>query len=145
MSVGLTIGTIREALAEQIDNYLERDSNVYARPVGDVQYPAITVGYGTGDFITYWETFGERGISSMRFVLTVETAGMDAESASIALDDYLSVGTGNGSSLVDAVHSDPTLGGVVAASVIRSVAVDPITLTAELEVEIHTNKVGAEA
>ena len=144
MSVGLTIGTIREALADQIDNYLERDSNVYARPVGDVQYPAITVDFPDGEYVDYQETMTGYGVSAVRFIIVVETAGMDREAASIAIDDYTSAGQGNTSSIFDAILSDVTLGGVVATTMVSSPTVDRFTQVAEFPVEIHTNKVGAE-
>ena len=141
---GLTISEIRTALAEQIRNNIERDTNVYAHPQGDYQYPAITVDFAP-DYLDYWETFGPNGIAAVRFVLRIEPAGTLLESSAIALDDYLSCGTGNGSSVIDAVMSDVTLGLTGCNVHITGVTVDPVTATAELAVEVNINKVGANA
>ena len=66
-------------------------------------------------------------------------------SAGIALDDYLSAGTGNGSSVIDAVLADRTLGLAGCDCVITSATVDATTVTARLSVSVTVNKIGAAA
>ena len=143
---GLTISEIRAALADQIRNNIKRDTNVYAYAHGDYQYPAITVDYGS-QFIQFFRTYSADGLSLLRFAVRVETSGLDKESAAIALDDYLSAGTGNGSSLADAIMSDRYLGFGETAGVsvqVTDLEVDPVTTTAEFTVEVHIAKNNAE-
>lgn len=142
---GLTLSDIREALKAQLDaNLTGREQTVHAHPQGDYTYPAIVIDLDDGDAIDYWQTFGPGGLAAVRFVVLVETAGLDRESASIARDDYLSVGSGNGSSIIDAIHADRTLGlaGCDAKASLRST--ERASVTAEFLVEVHINKVGAE-
>jgi hypothetical protein len=143
---GLTLSDIRAALKAQLDAKLTgRDQTVHAHPQGDYTYPAIVIDLDDGDSIDYWETFGPGGLACVRFVVLVETAGLDKESASIARDDYLSVGSGNGSSIIDAVHADPTLGLVGCTAKASLQGTDRASVTAEFLVEVHIHKVGAEA
>lgn len=148
---GLTLSTIREALKARFDSdTIARQLDVKAyRVTGASVYPRLTIEADPGDYIDYWVTFGSVGLSTVRFVLVVESgplndAGFADESARRRLDDFLSVGTGNGSSVIDAVMSDPTLGGVVATCHIPRAEVDDQTATARLPIEITLNKVGAE-
>jgi hypothetical protein len=74
------------------------------------------------DPIDYWVTFGAVGLAAVRFDVVLEVAGAD-QSAVRRLDDFLSVGTGNGSSLVDAVFKDPTFGGACSASYVLCICI----------------------
>lgn len=141
---GLTLSEIRAALGNQIRTNIDREINVYDVPHGDYSYPAITIGHAP-DYLDYWLTMGSAGHSAVRFILRVETGGTTSESATIALDDYLSAGTGNGSSIIDALMADQTLGLAGCTSHIRGVTVDPLSITAELLVEVTIKKVGANA
>jgi hypothetical protein len=142
---GLTLGDIRNALAATITNGVSRQTNVYAYPVGDPKFPAITIEPDSGDYVDYWLTFGAAGLAAVRLVLVLEPGGNDPVSAGIALDDYLSAGTGNGSSVIDAVLADRTLGLAGCDCVITSATVDATTITARLSVSVTVNKIGAAA
>ena len=142
---GLTLGDIRNALAATITNGVDRQTNVYPYPVGDPKLPCITIEPDTGDYVDYWLTFGSAGLAAVRLVLVLEPGGNDPVSAAIALDDYLSAGTGNGSSVIDAVLADRTLGLAGCDCVITSAQVDATTVTARLSVSVTINKIGAAA
>ena len=142
---GFTLSEIREALRAQLVANLVDDISVHAHPVGSYEKPAVTIDLDDGDSIDYWETSGPAGLAGARFVLLVETGGVTREEASIARDEFLSVGTGNGSSVIDAIHATPSLGltGCTAKASLR--ATDSASMTAEFLVEVHINKVGANA
>ena len=142
---GLTLGDIRNALAATITAGVDRQTNVYAYPVGDPKLPCITIEPDSGDYVDYWLTFGAAGLAAVRMVLVLEPGGNDPVSAGIALDDYLSAGTGNGSSVIDAVLADRTLGLAGCDCVITSATVDATTVTARLSVSVTVNKIGAAA
>lgn len=107
----LTLRQIRVALADQISNHLARPTNVTAYVETD-QYPLIELRPPAGDFISYFESMGSNGAADFLLDIHIFVAGT-GRSAQEALDDYLSVGEGNTSSVVDAVMSDKTLGGLV--------------------------------
>ena len=142
---GLTLGDIRNALAATITAGVDRQTNVYAYAVGDPKLPAITIEPDSGDYVDYWLTFGSAGLAAVRLVLVLEPGGNDPVSAGIALDDYLSAGTGNGSSVIDAVLADRTLGLAGCDCVITSATVDAAIITARLSVIVHIAKTGASA
>ena len=126
---------------DAIREHLDRATNVYARPV-DPSYPCVMI-LADSDYVDYWCTFGAGGLATVRFVLEVLVGGNDPISAQTALDDYLSVGTGNGSSVVDAVMSDKTLGLTGCTVQVDGLTVDPEAITARMSVSVHIQKVGA--
>lgn len=140
---GLTLADIREALADQIRSNVDRQITVATYPT-DVPPPSVML-EADNDYVDYWLSFGSSGVAAVRFVLVVEPGGTDPKSAAIALDDFLSAGTGNGSSLVDAVMADTTLGLTGCNAVLTTVTVDPLTITARLSVTVHISKTGANA
>lgn len=149
---GLTLSTIREALKARLDAGIEdRQVDVKAyRVTGAKVFPRITVEADPGDYIDYWVTFGSAGLSTVRFVLVVECgalndAGFADESARRRMDDFLSVGTSNGASVIDAVMADRTLGDLVDTCHIPRAEVDDQTATARLPIEITLKKQGANA
>ena len=139
---GLVLSEIREALAATIRAGVGRQTNVYAYPVEDPMPPAVSIEPDT-TYVDYWSTMGGRGMSIVRFVLILEPGGNDLPSALRRLDDYLSLGTGNSSSLVGVVMSDRTLGLAGCDCTLVDCTVDPSTATARLTVEIHISKIGA--
>jgi hypothetical protein len=141
---GLTLATIREALATTIRNGVNRQVTVTAYPA-DVPPPAITIEPDSGDYVDYWLSFAGAGLAAVRFALVVEPGGNDPKSAAIALDDFLSAGQGNGSSVIDAVMADRTLGLAGCDCVITAAEVDAATITARLSVTVHISKIGANA
>lgn len=77
--------------------------------------PVIRLELQPSDPIDYWLTMNGatgNGVAEVRFDLVVDVAGIDG-SANRRLYDFLSVGTGNGESIIDALLADKTLGGVV--------------------------------
>lgn len=144
---GLTLSEIREGLAAQLRANLDRGVTVdpYSN-VGVTGYPRITIDYSEGDFVDYWGTFGSAGLATVRFTLRIEPGDSNTR-ADVAkrLDDFLSVGTGNGSSVIDALMQSPSLGLTGCTSIIRQARVDPASVTAELDVEVTIKKVGANA
>jgi hypothetical protein len=148
--MALTISPIREALKAQLNAVLSgRESDVKTyRVTGASVFPRITIEADPVDYIDYWVTGTSVGLATVRFVLVVEAGPVNAEgfadeSARRRLDDFLSVGTGNNSSIIDAVMSDTTLGGVAETCHIPRAEVDDATATARLPIEVHVKKVGA--
>jgi hypothetical protein len=139
VSGGLTIAVIRKALADQIRQNMQRDFTVRPYPPRS-SGPSITV-VAANDFLDYWVTYSAAGLARVRLDLIIDPAGSDIESSHRRLDDVLSAGAGNGSSVIDALMVDTTLGGVVDVAHIQSVSVDTETITAVASVEIHVNKV----
>jgi hypothetical protein len=107
---GLQLTPLREAIAAQIKLYIQRDANVFPYQVGD-DFPLIEIRYPDGTYVDYTNTFGATGISEVHLdvVITCKGSGDDAQRV---LDDYLSMGDGNGSSVVEAICADKTFGGL---------------------------------
>ena len=115
---GLDITAIRQAIADQLRTNLDRETNVYPYWVEAPQFPCVmVVPEQGGEFVSYFRTFTAQGLSELRFELHIWTVGTDATSAQRAIDDYLSAGGDNQSSVLDAVMTDPTLNGVVESCV----------------------------
>jgi len=117
----VNIQTVREALAAQIRGNVDRPTTVYAYPPESPSFPAIVV-RPAADYIGYWETFdgGSSGqLVRLSFEVDVAVVAADDQSASIALDAYLSTGDANTSSLFDAIYTDKTLGSTVLTSIVR--------------------------
>lgn len=116
--MALDLQAIREALKAQLDEELARDINVYAyRPANPVPpYVAVISG---DPYISYYETFASSAVGSLCDVQLELIIGQtaDAISAQVFIDDLLSAGAGQTSSVIDALEADPTLGGVVATCI----------------------------
>ena len=83
------------------------------------------------------------GIAFIEARFVIDAAGVD-QSAIRRLDEFLSVGTGNGSSLVDAIHTDVSFGGTVQGLTMEPGDYDADNVTAELLVTFIAMKQGAE-
>jgi hypothetical protein len=135
---GLTIGDIRTALHDQLRGYLDRETNI--EDAGqDKPFPRIRIVLAGSP--TYTTSYG--GLAVVPFRLIIEPAGVD-ESAVRRLDDYLSAGLGNNSSVVDALR----LKGGDLAAVAQIVEIEPgdydaETVSAELLVTVHVLKIRA--
>lgn len=119
MALTADLAAIRQALADQIRAYLNangRQTNVKPFPDGSLNVPSITVHSDPSTHIDYWETLGSNGVESMFLRLKIELDAGEPESVCLAMCAYLGIGTGNGSSVIDAVHSDRSLGGVIGAN-----------------------------
>jgi hypothetical protein len=115
--VALGLKVIREAVETRLANVTNgvrgRPTNIYAHPPRFPPPPWIGVKPGVGgEYVAYFETFGRGGKATV--LLTIEVGIVASEiSQQIAMDDYLSVGSGFTSSIVDALLADVTLGGAV--------------------------------
>ena len=144
--MALTLSDIRAAIKAQLVANLDRETNVYAEGEGDV-FPSVTIELQDSDPIDYWLTMNGptgNGVAEVRFDLVVDVGMTDRKSAVRRLDDYLSVGTGNGSSIIDALRADVTLGGVVETVHISGVSqYDATNVTAVLPLQVVCRKQGA--
>lgn len=136
--MSLTLKAIREALATQIKDNVARSPTVYAYDPESRAQPCITI-IPSSEYITF-TTMGVNWSAFANFDLRVEVPGRLADSQ-IAMDDYISAGTGNTSSIIDAIHG--TLGGLVEDCIVTSVdgpdlTVDP--LTAVVHVQVMTSR-----
>ena len=131
---GLTIGDIRRALHAQLRANLDKQTNVDASGVG-MALPCIRIVLDAPP--KYTASYG--GLATVPFVLVIEPAGVD-ESSVARLDEYLSAGLGNNSSVVDALRVDRTLGGAAMDVQVTGRSYDPVNVTAELEVVVYVRK-----
>jgi hypothetical protein len=135
---GLTLQAIREALAAQIRTNVARSVTVFAYDPEARSGHNITI-IPAAEYIIF-STIGSNWGTVVNFDIRVEVPGRLADSQ-IAVDDYLSAGTGNTSSVIDAVHG--TLGGLVEDCIVTSVdgsdlTVDPLTVV--LHVQVMTSR-----
>lgn len=136
--------TFRE-LATQIKRKVSsggREINAYPFPVLDPHYPCVTV-YPVE--VNHFSTFGSGGICELSVRLKVEVDA-DKESMGILLCDFLSIGTGNASSIFDAIHADQNLNGTAETCVALTAEWgdhDTEPGVAWIPVEIKIKKVGA--
>ena len=117
--MAIDLQAIHRALAATIRAGIERDTNVYPFPQADPTFPCITVYPSDDVYLNYAMTMDAEADLMLRLKLDVDG---DAESMAIKICDYLSTGTGNGSSIVDAIAANRTLDGLVE---------NCVTLTAE--------------
>ena len=142
--MSLTLSTIRAAIKAQLEANIDREINVDVDGAG-MPAPVISLQLQPSDPIDYWVTMNGvgNGVAEVRFDLVVDPAGAD-QSAVRRLDEFLSVGTGNGSSVVDALMADKTLGDAVETVVLLGVSeYDPINVTATLPLRVVCRKQGA--
>jgi hypothetical protein len=138
--VSLTLSEVRAAIGAQLRANLAREINVDVDGAG-MRGPVVRLEL---DEVDYWGTFGAIGLASVVFRIVVDPAGVD-QSATRRLDDLLSVGTGNASSLMDAIYTDPTFDGVAETVEIERVSVLPDTAQGEIVARVHVRKQGAQA
>lgn len=131
---GLTIGDIRRALAAQLRANLDAETNVDASGVG-MPLPCIRIVLDAPP--TYTASYG--GLATVPFVLVIEPAGVD-ESSVARLDDYMSSGLGNNSSVIDALRADRTLGGTAMDVQVTGRSYDAVNVTAEYDVVVYVRK-----
>ncbi len=124
----MRLQAIREALAVSLGN-LARKPTVFAYDPEGRSGHNITVLPGV-EYITL-ETINQNYEICLYLDLRIEVPGRLADSQ-IAMDDYLSTGTGSTSSVVTAVLANPKLGGLVEDVIYLgcdgpNLDVDPIT------------------
>jgi len=142
---GLILADIHNALSNQIRAGVSRDTNVSAFPDGSLVYPSVTI-HSDPEYVSYWGTFGPNGNADLKLRVVIEVGAGDLMSVCLKIADYLSVGTGNTSSVVDDIMADRTLGGVVGDCVILTAEWDTENepFRAVLPVQIILRKVNAE-
>jgi hypothetical protein len=109
----MDVGLIRDGLkarAETISGLRGFDTV----PSGDVPIPAAVV-VPDEPFITYPETI-KRGFCTLNFIVTLLAS--EGRVGQDLIDGYLSSGTGETSSVVDAIEGDRTLGGSASTCVV---------------------------
>lgn len=140
--MALNLQGIRTALKQRLDAGIARDTNVYAQPVAEPVLPAISI-LPAAEYVTYFDTFTSAGTAVVNLVLEVLIGG-ETPDAQVAMDDYLSAGSGFGSSIHDAIEADSRLGNVVeSCHALTATIDDPVAdqpLRAVLPVQIVTRK-----
>lgn len=132
--MALTLSAIREAIGAQLRANLDREINVDVDGAGMVQ-PAIRLVLDAPP--TYYDSFGPpRQLQSVTFVVEIDPAGND-QSAVRRLDDFLSSGTGNGSSVIDALDVDQTFGGVAMQFDYEPRDYDAVNVVATFAITVH--------
>lgn len=131
--MALTIRDVRAGIKATLSASLTREINIDENKAGR---PSPVIRIALDDAPTYWGSFAPRRLQSVRFRLTIDPAGTD-QSAVIRLDDLLSSGTGNGSSVVDALEADETLGGVADTFDLEPGGYDPDQVAADLLLTVH--------
>lgn len=145
---GYTLSEIREAMATQIRNNITREATVKPYPDGKVAPgESITITAAPSYVPEYWVTMSSSGFARASFILELDPwkSGADVKSRHTRRDDYLSAGTGNDSSIIDALMSDPTLGLTNCTIQIGEVLADETDVSATIAVDVKIKKVGANA
>lgn len=119
---------IREALAQQIKDGVQREVNAYAYIPDSPAYPYVGIRSGT-PYVTYHETMKSASVGALcDFQLVIEVAqNARTQDAQIFVDDLVAAGTGEMSSVVDAIEADRTLGGLVDTCVCLACEQGPTT------------------
>jgi len=115
--MSLDLAVIHEALAAQIRGFVSRDINVAAFPYAGKPAPYVEV-WPDPEWIAYGGTMGPNGLADIQVVLRLAVSTANPETAFRQVTDFCSVGTGNPSSIPDAVMADRTLGGSVSDAVV---------------------------
>ena len=141
---GLDLKAVHEALAAQIRSRVADAGKftIGALPL-TVARPSIEV-WPDVDYVTYYETSGSAGLADVQLLVRVFLSGNNIETEWLTAMRLLSAGTGHSSSIVDAIMSDRTLGGVVADAFAGSARYNPEEGTIEIPVDIQLNKQGAQ-
>lgn len=106
---GVDPEAIRRALAAQVKANIDDDWNVYPHQNPSGPQPRIEVLWDEG--LNPWESMTETGLASLSLLLRATFDGGGYESEFIRSSRLMSIGTGHGSSLIDAVMVDRNLGG----------------------------------
>ena len=127
--MALDLNEIRTALETQIATALNapsRPANVYAYPPDSPELPAVMIHprSNTATYVQYHRSFstnaaGDNALAGIELEIEVRVGGWDID-AQIAMDAYLSTATA--ASIIKAVETDKTLGGVIESCWIRAVA-----------------------
>ncbi len=108
--MALDIGAIRSGLATRLATV--SGLKVYRVAAGELSPPAAVVLPSGDDFLDYHRAMA-KGLTRTSWRIVVATSKTLEASGQDLLDDYLSAGTGQSKSLIDAIEGDKTLGGAV--------------------------------
>lgn len=109
--------TVHDGIVKVLNTRLGRRTDLTvtafpgARP--STSAASIEVWPDPGNFVEYWKSFGTDGQLELGVRVRVEIPGGDADTAGRLMADLLGTGSDAPNSIVDALRSDPTLGGVV--------------------------------
>jgi len=143
--MSLDLVAIHTALADQIRDGID-DSGAFTVTPFPSTAPAPKIEIHPGDpYVNYFATSGPDGLSDVNLVIEVFLSGANPETEHLQRARLLSSGTGFGSSIVDAVMRDRSLGGTVDDAVTLTASVSPEDGTISIPVAIQAKKVGAEA
>jgi len=99
------LSAIREAVADRIrDSGIDSTVNVFAYPPKDYPLPAVLVLPAADAYQDYYGTFGALRLQTVYLtVRIIVPEGGSPQSAGELMDEYLSSGSGESSSLADAI------------------------------------------
>ena len=140
---GLDLKAIHEALASAIGGISTVGKFTVKAFPSTAPRPCIEV-WPDADYISYFETSGPGGLSDVNVLIRVFLSGANAESEWLVMCRLLNAGTGHASSIVDAVMTDRTLGGVVADTFLGNARWNPEEGSIDIPAGIQTNKIGAQ-
>jgi len=103
---------IRTAVAELL-RFCLGSVNVSAYPQLGMSPPRIIIAASEGGYVDYHQGFDSAGVATVHLQLWVECEAADDVSPQMLLDAYLSPDSTDTSTIVGALESDPTLGGLV--------------------------------
>lgn len=112
----MNLQAVREALADAITNGVQRPLNVYAYMPASPAFPCAVI-TPADDYISVHDTFGVNQLVELHYEILIGTQSR-AEDAQILLDELLSFGDDEVSSIVDVLEAERNpatgaLGGLV--------------------------------
>lgn len=114
--MAIDLAAVAKGLSDQIAAEIST-LHCYWWPLPKYAFPAAIVAPGVGDeFVTYHESFGSNAVCQAHFTVTLQVSAVSPESAVTTMYAFLSAGTGQTSSVFDAIESDRTFGGTVKSS-----------------------------
>lgn len=141
---GFTLEQVFEAIGDQLRANLNGDFQIAVDPFDEsTTVPRVALDLEAGDPIDWFGTFGPTGLAAVRIVVRLYPAGNVGGTDLRQLLQMLSVGTGNGNSVIDALMADKTLGGTASAFTVQRHRYDPERREYEIPLEVHINKQGA--
>jgi hypothetical protein len=110
------LSEIREGVADRIRAAgIDSIVNVFAYPPRDFPLPAVLVLPSGDTYMEYHGTFGALRLQTVNLIVRIIVPeGGSPQSAGELMDDYLSSGTGESSSLADAITGTMTVGSATA-------------------------------
>jgi len=104
---------IRVALADVLREALSDEVSVFPYPQFGPEPPRIMIAASDGGYVTAAEAFDGAGVATVHLQIWVEVVAADDVSPQMLLDAYLSPDSSDQSTIVGALATDPSLGGLV--------------------------------